>query len=210
VFQSGDGGRMVHVGIVTGTYGDRGTWAPLAQRAQHSCLGQTAGNWSWRWVHRNSLQDARNEGARQAAAANANWLVFLDADDELDSEYVAAMTRAANAAAGPCILRPATLAVANGIEDPVPVLIPRCDLRDANYIVIAAMVPVEHFLAVGGFDAYPVLEDWALWLKLTDRGLGVVDVPDAVYRVHVRPDSRNFDSERKQYVYAQIRARHRR
>jgi GT2 family glycosyltransferase len=209
VVQFAKGDRVIHVGIVTGTYGDREAWAPLVRRAQRSCDRQSACNWSWRWVHRNSLQSARNEGAVAAAAEKSNWLVFLDADDELDIDYVAAMTRAAQAAGGACILRPATLGVANGIEDPAPVLIPRRDLRDGNFIVIAAMIPTEHFLAVGGFDGYPVLEDWALWLKLTDAGLNVVDVPEAVYRIHVRPDSRNFDRDLNARVYAQIRARHR-
>jgi GT2 family glycosyltransferase len=170
-------------------------------------MRQTAANWSWTWVHRDSLHQARNDGAA-ALASKCNWLLFLDADDELDTGYVAAMTTAALAVNAPCILRPATLGIVDGVEDAEPVLIERADLRHANYIVIAAMVPATHFFAVGGFDAYPILEDWALWLKLAKAGLPVVDVPQAVYRIHVRSESRNTNLALHARIYAEIRARH--
>jgi hypothetical protein len=70
------------------------------------------------------------------------------------------------------------------------------------------MIPASHFFAVGGFDAYPILEDWALWLNLVAAGLGIVDVPEAVYRVHVRSGGRNANRALHDQVYAQIRARH--
>ena len=117
------------------------------------------------------------------------------------------MTAVAETVTAPCILRPSTLGVVDGVEDDAPVLAERVDLRHGNYIAIGAAVPAASFFAVGGFDAYPILEDWALWLKLANSGLGVVDVPEAVYRVHVRPDSRNRDLELHAQVYGQIRAR---
>lgn len=172
---------------VVATFGDRAVWDPLAERAIKSAELQTVAFDDIIRLHGNDLQTARNAAADQA---RTDWLCFLDADDELDDHYHEAMIQ------GPVnvneIRRPATLGVhPDGHEDDFPVMIPRCDLRVANCIVIGAFVRRQHFLTAGGFSNDPILEDWDLFIRMHLDGATIVEVPDAVYRVHVRSGSRN-------------------
>lgn len=177
------------VGIVVATYGSDvpNPWMQLAvERALPSARNQTV-RAQVVFVHGDSLHQARNLGAD---GLDTDWLIFLDADDELDEHYVEAML----AGAGD-IRQPATIAFGDGDPGPfstdVPSLLPERDLRSGNYIVIGAMVRRDLFVQHGGFDDFPIYEDWALWLKLSLAGASIGSVPDAVYRVHVAAESRN-------------------
>lgn len=170
------------VSIVIGTYGDRDLWASISQRAFDSAAAQTVSAEVIR-SHGDTLQEARNYGAEEATG---EWLIFLDADDELDSRYVEAMLRAEGD-----IRQPSTLGIEDGVPDEFSVLIPRRNLLEANFLVIGSMVRRNLFLEVGGFDDYPILEDWALWLKLWVNGATIGAAPDAIYKVHVNRDGRN-------------------
>lgn len=190
------------VGIVVATFGNRDRWKGLARKALASTHNQTEPPDAVVWWHGEGLQDARNLGA---AHIDTDWLIFLDADDELDVGYVAAM----KAASGD-IRRPSTLGVySDGTEDEEPVLIPaRGDgLDTGNYIVIGAMVRASLFHAVGGFDDYPILEDWDLWRRMVKAGAIIGDAPDAVYRVGVREGSRNTDTGLHGRIYTAIRSK---
>jgi hypothetical protein len=132
------------------------------------------------------------------------WLIFLDADDELDERYIERMMEGSGD-----IRRPSTIGVyRDGTEDDAAVMIPRTDLRVANCIVIGAMHKASLFFQVGGFDNYPILEDWDLWQRMVLHGASVVDVPDAIYRVHVRDGSRNADGGLHRHTYARIQRQH--
>jgi glycosyltransferase involved in cell wall biosynthesis len=177
----------ITVSVVVGTYGGQ-QWVQLAeQRALPSVLAQTA-PCEVIHVHGPSLHEARNEGA---ARAGGEWLVFLDADDELDRHYVAAMLDAVDAGAGERLFQPATLGVVEGVEDDAPVLLPERPLLEANYLVIGTMVAAAQFSRVGGFGDWSMFEDWDLWIRCWLEGARVQSVPGAVYRVHVMPSSRN-------------------
>lgn len=130
-----------------------------------------------------TLQEARN---RPGLRATTEWLCFLDADDELDASYIQHML-----AGEGDIRQPSTLGVVNGVEDDYPVLIPPRPLAVSNYIVIGAFVRAALFRQVGGFEDYEAFEDWDLWRRCWAAGAAIGAVPEAVYRVHVRPDSRN-------------------
>lgn len=186
--------------IIIPTFGDLAVWDPLADRAELSAQSQTVSAEVLR-VHGETLADARNEGARRAMG---DWLVFLDADDELDPGYVEAMLSGSAA-----LRQPATLGIVDGVEDDAPVVIPRKPLLEANWLPIGTMVSRELFLRVGGFLDEPMLEDWALWLRCWLEGATIESIPDAVYRVHVRPASRN-SGERPDAVriYNEIRQRY--
>lgn len=193
--------NIIHqaVSVVVSTYGDD-KWKSLAQRAVASAEAQTIPVQVVQ-VHGNTLASARNLGA---ARASGEWQIFLDADDELDPRYVEHML-----AAEGDIRRPSTLGIVDGKEDDYPVLIPYQDIRVANYIVIGAMHRRSDFLAVGGFRELPILEDWALWLALVTNGANVVDVPEAIYRVHVNPRGRNQNAKKHGRIYTQLRNEYR-
>ena len=185
------------VSIIVATYGNLPEWNELADRAVRSAEAQTVKSTEIIRGFGKTLSESRN-GA--ATLATGEWLCFLDADDELDSRYCEAMELATGD-----IRRPATLGIVDGKEDDAPVMIPRRNLMVANYIVIGAWMRRSSFLAAGGFREFPVLEDWDLFLRLWLAGDQVVDVPDAIYRVHVQPNSRNQNQKLHGHVYNQIR-----
>lgn len=193
------------ISAVVGTFGDEewrraGEWLTndLTRERQFVSIGHE---------HGDTLAAARNEGARKAAFfAGAEWFVFVDADDNLEDGYAAAMIESINEHPDAAIHRPATRGVyADGTVDDNAVLIPKRDLAVANYIVIGACVNAAAFRDAGGFGDYDALEDWALWRAVVAAGGTVVDVPDAVYQVGVRPESRNQDTSAHRRAYLQIR-----
>lgn len=189
------------VSVVIPTFGNNDLYRRLALRAANSAVDQSMEPLEIIRIHEETLQEARNNGAEQA---KGEWLIFLDADDELDHHYIEAMYKAEGD-----IRRPATLGVVDGVEDTEAVMIPRKNLLVTNFIVIGAMHRREDFLAAGGFNNYPCLEDWDLWLRMVANGAEVVDVPEAIYRVHVTPDSRNSDVGVHAQVYKKIRRQYR-
>lgn len=194
------------VSVVIGTYGDQTVWGPLRQRAAQSALNQTR-DCEVLLQHEETLALARNRGAEQATG---DWLIFLDADDELDPRYVEAMLAGSEG-----LRQPATLGIVNGRADPEPVIIkPRGKtLLDGNHLVIGTMMPRDDFMAVGGFRELWAWEDWDLFIRLWLRGLRDEPIPQAIYRVHVKQGSRNDlpsggESEQRRKVlklYAEIR-----
>lgn len=201
------------IGVVIATFGDRDRWQPLAIRAADSVASQGDGMVCRIWWHSDTgdLADARNEGARQLIEFDGGpepvtHLVFLDADDELGDGYLEAMEAAIHPAGElPCLWRPNTIGVyADGTTDPEPVMIPRTDMKRRNCAVIGTMVTAALFKEVGGFGHYPCLEDWALWRRMLAAGAFLVDVPAAVYRVHVDEGSRNVPSALMNDTYRRI------
>jgi glycosyltransferase involved in cell wall biosynthesis len=176
----------VDVSVIVGTFGPP-EWVKLAHdRAIPSAeaLGVPV-------VHRHaaSLARARNDGA---ALARTEWLCFLDADDELTPGYFEAM------AAAIADLRCPAVSYVTGRRVADPKLWPECDLRDGNYLLIGTLVRKELFEAVGGFKTWPLYEDWCLWQRCWKAGASIEQVPDAVYRAHIRPQSRNREPSRQE------------
>jgi GT2 family glycosyltransferase len=196
---------MSDISVVIATYGDR-QWIDLAlERALHSVLRQSLPARDVHIVHGTQLHEARNEGARRA---QGGWLCFLDADDELDHGYLAAMTEA-TPRTGLILLQPATLGITDGRQDPQPVVIPSKRLIDGNYMVIGTLIQAQLFSRVGGFHDWAYAEDWDLWLRAWLQGARSKPVPAAVYRVHVRPDGRNnCDRSLQVRTYREIRDTH--
>jgi glycosyltransferase involved in cell wall biosynthesis len=194
---------MNEVAVVVGTYGDKEIWGPLADRAVLSVEKQTV-KASVIWSHGETLQAARNNGAR---LTRSNWLVFLDADDTLDPGYVEGIL----AGTGD-VRQPMTLGVYDdGHEDDYPVLIPRKkSFADGNWIVIGAGVRRELFENVGGFLDEPYAEDWSLWWRCQKAGGKIGIAPRAIYRVSVNPAGRNEpDRAFKEHWFKTIADRYR-
>jgi hypothetical protein len=132
-----------------------------------------------------SLQEARN---KPGLKVKTEWLIFLDADDELDPYYVEEML-----AGEGDIRQPSTLGIVNGVEDDYSVLIPpkQPNFLAGNHIVIGAMIRTSLFKELGGFRDLPVLEDYDLWLRAWIAGADIQPCPKAIYGVHVNPNGRN-------------------
>ncbi|MDR7492175.1 MAG: glycosyltransferase [Armatimonadota bacterium] len=179
--------------IVVATFGDR-AWADLAgRRALPSTKGQGALEVITVHLADGDLAAARNLGA---ARARGRWLCFLDADDQLAPGYLQAMAGPAAAHDGGALLAPSVSYVEGG--EPRPPIPPGAlsnhrPLLHLNRCVIGTLVPRQSFLQAGGFHAWPLYEDWELWLRLHHRaGLPVVEVPEAVYRAWRAEGGRNL------------------
>jgi glycosyltransferase involved in cell wall biosynthesis len=181
----------MQVTVVVGTYGDADKWVPLARRAARSAY--EAGADQVIAIHGETLAEARNTGAQGAAG---DHLVFLDADDELDSNYIHAMKEAHSrhmirSDAWTWLYQPATLGIVDGVPDESPVVIPPRPLYTGNFLVIGTMVSRDLFMKVGGFKEWEAYEDWDLWWRCHREGAGHAVVFDAIYKVHVNPKGRN-------------------
>jgi hypothetical protein len=144
-------------------------------------------------VHGDSLHGARNAALDQVAT---EWVCHLDADDELEAGYFDHM------AAGTADVRaPAVRYVRPGRRSGPAPYVPRvaghrhaCTaecLPWGNWLIVGSLARTETLRAVGGWRDFPWSEDWDLWVRCWHAGATFEAIPDAVYRAHVRPDSRN-------------------
>jgi glycosyltransferase involved in cell wall biosynthesis len=176
----------VDVTVAVATFGDR-EWTHRAQAAILSASPQAPVV----YVHGATLHDARNAALEQV---ETEWVVFLDADDQLEAGYVEALAQ------GSCDLRAPAVRYVNGRRAAAP-YVPRvaghhhaCTadcLPHGNWLVVGSAVRADMVRDVGGWWDEPIYEDWSLWLRCWKAGATVEAVPAAIYRAHVRPDSRN-------------------
>lgn len=197
--------------VIVPLFGDIDRWAPIAQRAVRSALDN---DWPALVVQGDTLADARNRGLDLAAT---EWVVMLDADDQLEPGFADRMADRLAVAPDTDVLVPSVRYVREhdsiGQLPCIPKVwghehdcSPDC-LAWGNWIVIGA--PVRTRLLCGGdertgwalppwppirFDRWPVYEDWPFWVDCWQRGARFERVPEAVYRAHVRPESRNRGS----------------
>lgn len=194
------------VGVVIPKFGMTSIWDPIAQRAYGSALCQTMEPYECAVILGKTLAEARNNGAE--LFKECDWLIFLDADDELDPYYIESMLKGSGD-----IRWPSTIGVyEDGTEDDAPVLLtPRYgadSLMYHNWMVIGSMVRTSLFFRAGGFREQPILEDWDLWIRCVLKGGKPEPCADAIYRVHVNPNSRNKQGDAlhgKLYVEIQER-----
>jgi len=180
---------MLDVTVAVATFGDDG-WRTLAEeRAIPSAerLGVPVVH-----AHARTLHDARNEAL---AMVGTEWVCHLDADDELEPGYFDAM------ADGACDLRAPAVRYVTVLGPDVQPKVPRVAGHDhdctgecldaGNWLVVGALARTELVRSVGGWRDWPIYEDWDLWLRCWRAGATVEAAPEAVYRAHVRPRSRN-------------------
>ena len=175
------------VTVVIATYGDM-TWLDLADTAEASV---PPGVRVVR-VHGDTLHDARNEALDKVTT---EWVCHLDADDELEHGYFDHVSQGAADVRAPSVRY-----CLNGISRRAP-HVPRvaghahdCTadcLPDGNWLVVGSVARADLLREVGGWRDFPVYEDWDLWLRCHLAGATIEALPDAVYRAHVRFDSRN-------------------
>lgn len=188
------------ISVVVATFGDV-SWKTLAEERAIPSVQKQSCPCEINVEHGTTLAQARNVGARKA---HGEWLVFLDADDELDTDYILHMERATSV--GDFLLQPSTVGVHpdGRVEDPV-LIEPAANLLERNHMVIGTAVRREQFLRVGGFRELPAYEDWCLWLRCWLDGAEMVQVPEAEYRIHVSQGRNSLDRATAIKVYNSIR-----
>lgn len=178
------------VTICVATFGGP-EWASLAERRalpSARALGVPTVH-----VHGPTLHEARNAAVAQV---DTEWVIHLDADDELETGYVKAM------AAGTADVRAPAVRYIRGYGDrAAQPRMPRVAGHDhdctadclpyGNWLVVGAAVHTELVRAVGGWQDWDWSEDWDLWLRCHLAGATFEAVPAAIYRAHVRRGSRN-------------------
>jgi glycosyltransferase involved in cell wall biosynthesis len=177
----------VNVSVLVATYGDD-EWKTIAERAMLSALGQGAQEIILHHEDNATIAASRNASAEKASG---DWLLFLDADDEIEPGYISAMHAAYNFN-DRALLTPAVRHVKKG-RPGAPFFFDRgISLREDNWLVVGTLVHKDLFWEVGGFGDYPHgFEDFSLWSKCFRAGAQVIKVPDAVYVYHHNPQSKH-------------------
>lgn len=176
------------VTILVGTFGSS-QWEDLARnRAIPSAMEQGVPV-----IHRHaaSLMEARNACLN---AARSEFVIHLDADDELEPGYVDTLSR------GTADIRVPSVRYVRGRVYHTPrmpkvsghshICSSEC-LPYGNWIVVGAMARRSILTSIGGWRDYEWSEDWDLWLRCHLQGAVIEAIPSAVYRAHTRPGSRN-------------------
>lgn len=132
-----------------------------------------------------TLAQARNQAVY---GLETEWVVFLDADDQLEPDYIEKIPTTSEFD----ILAPLIRHNADGQISRLPA---SWHISANNWIVIGAPFRRKFFMCVGGFQEFPGLEDWDLWIRMEEAG-AKIGVFDGCYRVFDNPGSRNksFDS----------------
>ena len=180
------------ISILIPSYGEP-VWQEMAEtRALPSAMAQNAHEVLIDHDPDGTIASGRNGLAEKATG---EWLLFLDADDELGPGYVAAMQRAYGQGRlvydVPPLLTPAVSYVTKGRRQ-APRFMPGTDLRKNNYLVVGTLVERDLFLEVGGFNDLPHgFEDWSLWAKCWKAGAKIIQVRRAVYIAYINLESKH-------------------
>jgi glycosyltransferase involved in cell wall biosynthesis len=186
--------------IVIASYGNTKRWLTLGNsRALPTAERQGAHEVIRVHLPEGRVATSRNQGGLQATG---DYLVFLDADDELSNGYIDAMQAILDKhrPKGDLLLTPA-VAYSHGRRFREPMFHPQCDLRVGNWMVIGTAVPRSLFRRVGGFDdksEYGAFEDWAFWIKCWKAGALIIKVEEAIYRAYVSTRSRHRGADARE------------
>lgn len=176
------------VTVVVATFGDD-HWVDLAER--RAIPSAEAQGVLVVHSHGDSLHEARNAGL---ADVDTEWVCHVDADDELEAGYFDAMAEASADLRAPAVRYLRGTRAAWPYVPRVPAHEHACEaacLRDGNWLVVGTVARTGLLRRAGGWRDWPFFEDWDLWLRCYLLGATVEAVPQAIYRAHARPGSRN-------------------
>ncbi|HNP23915.1 MAG TPA: glycosyltransferase [Panacibacter sp.] len=147
---------------------------------------------------------ALNEGLKQATG---KYLAFMGADDYWASGRLAAQVaflEAAPATVAACCSR-GYYVFENDPARPDPVLTRLLSKEDVGFdrllqrnhiLAISVMIRASVMEELGGFDPKSVIEDWDMWLRITDRyEMAFLPEPLAYYRRHGHNHSNGLDKK---------------
>lgn len=194
---------MTTLGVVVATFGSEGWYA---QGFEKSCAIRES--WSvpenviHSHVYNGGLAEARNRGIE---SLETEYIVICDGDDMLTPGFEEAMLEAISDRPGNYLYQPSSLGVTDGVVDNEPHLIPDRDMNISNHLIIGTVFSKKY---AERFDhTLPALEDWDFFAKMIYAGAKVIQVPNAIYEVHVRPHSRNKDDVAHGVAYRTIKRR---
>ncbi len=171
------------VTVVTGTFGSE-AWRELAITRAGPSVPEGV---PWIHAHADTLHEARNAALAQVTS---EFVIHLDADDQLEDHYCEAMM------AGTADLRaPMLRQVRRGrpghpfaaqVWGHTHACAGACFLL-GNFVIVGACVRTELVRKVGAWWPEPIYEDWSLWLRCHLAGATDELIPDAIYRAHHDP-----------------------
>ena len=131
---------------------------------------------------------------RALERVTADWVAFLDADDEWYPHHLRRCVDFAEALRAD-VVYPGYEVV--GGDDPVNLFGHPFHsewLRQTNFIPVTVVARAELVREAGGFQEHPdengdPCEDWGLWLAMLDRGATFAHVPDKTWRWHISESS---------------------
>lgn len=118
------------------------------------------------------------------------YVIHLDADDQLDPRYVETMLASDADVRVPYVSYSHRTAVLPQVAGHTHECSSGC-LPDGNWIVVGAMTRADLLREVGGWRDFELYEDWDLWLRCYLHGATFATLPKAVYKARVRKGSRN-------------------
>ena len=126
----------------------------------------------------------RNELTEKAVG---DYIVTLDADDELSPGYCEAIRKLEPEDA---LVVPRVQYV-RGHREGAPHFLPHREIWDDNWMVVGTAFPRQRMLDVGGWRTLTgtgtmnEADDWDLWARMTNDGCAITYCEDAVYRAFV-------------------------
>lgn len=175
------------VSVAIGTFGAQ-AWIRFAQRA----IASVPDGIPVHHAHGATLAAARNEALERV---ETEFVIHLDADDELAPGYIEAM------AAGSADLRGPSLQRTRGHRDWGEPYMPTVYAHDhacvadclrlGNWLLIGTCLRTALAREVGGWEEWTWSEDYALFARCWVAGGTVEAIPEAIYRGEYRVDSRN-------------------
>jgi glycosyltransferase involved in cell wall biosynthesis len=163
------------------------------------------------WVLRTSNQGASAARNHGIAAASSDYVVCLDADDELRPAFLERTTEALERSPGAAVAAThveffgaSTGSWRPGGHSVVAMLARNC-------IPSASLFRRACWEEVGGYGDLPACQDWDFFLSMVERGWTWVVVPETLYRYRQRNGSLSAHREaNRRAIVAQLLERHRR
>lgn len=152
-------------------------------------------------------QSATRAEVRNALAeeATSDYVVFLDADDELAPGYISSMQEALARTSATPLLVPRVSYVRRGVRE-APRFLDEPPLDAGNWIVVGAGVSRDLFWKVGGWRVFMETgklneyDDWDLWIRCQLAGSQPLRVKGSVYVAYVTNSSEHLSSTHRQRV----------